>query len=443
MKIVCTYLYYTCIFFTVFLLFPPVTIAQTKVVTVGEGWANNSVNTVVFRKNSLTSFGDTQYIAYYNQDAFVVIGKRKIGTSKWTLKTTAYKGNVNDAHNSISIVADGEGYLHMAWDHHNHPLRYCKSIAPGSLELTEKLSMTGKQEGRVSYPEFYRLPNGNLLFFYRDGQSGEGNMVINRYDVKTKQWEQLHRNLIDGEKQRNAYWQACVGNDGTIHVSWVWRETPDVASNHDMCYARSKDGGLSWENSKGEKLQIPINAGTAEYIAKIPQKSELINQTSMCTDSYGKVYIASYWRESNDSIPQYHLVSNHSDAWTIFNFGFRKTAFSLSGQGTKRIPISRPQVIAWHQKSHLNIELIFRDEERGSKVSMAHVTFLNDKPGPVRIKDLTKNAVGSWEPSFDIELWKKQNLLHLFVQRTEQQDGEGKSNIPPQPVQVLEWNPNK
>lgn len=420
-------------------LFPIVINAQTKIVTVGEGWANNSVNTVVFRKNSLTSLGDTQYIAYYNQEGFVVIGKRIIGSSKWTLKTTAYKGNVNDAHNSISIVVDGEGYLHMAWDHHNHPLRYCRSIAPGSLELTGKLSMTGKQEQRVSYPEFYRLPNGNLLFLYRDGQSGEGNMVINRYDVKTKQWEQLHRNLIDGEKQRNAYWQACVGDDGSVHVSWVWRETPDVASNHDMCYARSRDGGVTFENSKGEKLQIPINASTAEYVAKIPQKSELINQTSMCTDDDGKVYIASYWREQNDSIPQYHLVSNHTNAWATYNFDFRTTAFSLSGQGTKRIPISRPQVLAWRQKNRLNVDIIFRDEERGSKVSVATMHFMNGKNGPVRITDLSKSSVGSWEPSFDIDLWKKQKLVHLFVQRTEQTDGEGRSNIPPQPVQVLEW----
>src|SRR5205085_3872173 len=109
-------------------------------------------------------------------------------------------------------------------------------------------TMTNSNEQSVSYPEFYRLPNGDLIFLYRDGGSGRGNLVINRYSVKEKKWQQVHSNLIDGEKQRNAYWQACVDSKGTIHLSWVWRESPDVATNHDMGYARSTDGGKSWTN---------------------------------------------------------------------------------------------------------------------------------------------------------------------------------------------------
>ena len=116
------------------------------------------------------------------------------------LQTTKLKGNVADAHNSISIMVDGDGYLHIAWNHHGNQLHYCKTVAPGSLQLTDELPMTGNQEQKVTYPEFYSLPNGNLLFFYRDGQSGQGNLVINRYNTKQKQWQQLHSNLIDGEK---------------------------------------------------------------------------------------------------------------------------------------------------------------------------------------------------------------------------------------------------
>ncbi|MEJ7674431.1 MAG: BNR repeat-containing protein [Chitinophagaceae bacterium] len=245
---------------------------QPKITTtpVAEGWANNSINAVVFRKNSLVTYKDTQYIAFYNNDKYVVLGKRKLGGKHWQLKQTKYQGNTSDAHNMISLMVDGDGYLHIAWDHHNNPLNYCRSIQPGSLELTEKMSMTGKVENKVSYPEFYRMPGGNLLFFYRDGGSGQGNLVINRYNTAAKEWSQLHTNLIDGEGERNAYWQACVDAKGTIHLSWVWRETPDVASNHDICYARSTDGGITWEKSTGEKYQIPVSASTAEYAFKIP-----------------------------------------------------------------------------------------------------------------------------------------------------------------------------
>jgi hypothetical protein len=412
---------------------------NVRLTEVDSGWANNSVNTVIFRKNSLVTFKDTQYIAFYDKEQFAVLGKRRSGDTHWQLNRTAYKGNAADAHNTISIMTDGAGYLHMAWDHHNDPLNYCRSKSPGSLELTDKLSMTGLNEQRVTYPEFHKLPNGNLLFFYRDGQSGKGNLVLNRYNIKTRQWTQLHTNLIDGEGQRNAYWQACVDVKGIIHLSWVWRESPDVASNHDMCYARSADGGKTWSASAGKKYTLPVTAATAEYACMIPQKSELINQTSMFADVNGAPYIATYWREKGDSVPQYHLIYKKGLQWITQNIGFRKTSFSLSGAGTKRIPISRPQIIAWKKGKTLSAAIIFRDAERGNKVSAA---ICNDmQKGMWEIKDLAEEETGSWEPTYDTELWKEKRILDLFVQRTEQVDAEGKASIPPQMIKVLEWKP--
>ena len=413
--------------------------SSLKMVAVDSGWANNSINTVIFRKNSLVTWQDTQFIAFYDKESRVVLGKRKLGTENWVLRQTAYKGNTSDAHNTISIMVDGEGYFHMAWDHHNHPLRYVKSVAPGSLTLTNKLSMSGSNEQNVSYPEFYKLSNGNLLFFYRDGKSGQGNLVINRYDLLTKKWQQLHSNLIDGEGQRNAYWQACTDSKGTIHLSWVWRESPDVASNHDLCYARSKDGGKTWEKSNGEKYSLPITAGTAEYAWQIPQKSELINQTSMNADEDGNPFIATYWRETNASTPQYHLVYHNGKSWKERALNFRQTAFSLSGQGTKRIPIARPQVLVKGSGKRLSALLIFRDEERGSKASAVVIKNLQKKKW--KVVDLSSASLGAWEPTYDTELWKEKKIMHLFVQKVEQVDGEGSANVPPQMIYVLEWKP--
>ena len=412
---------------------------NTQIVTVDSfGWSSNSVNVTVFRKNSLVSFRDTQYIAFYNKDAYVVLGKRKTGSAYWLVKQTAYRGNTTDAHRVISIMVDGDCYLHVAWDHHNNTLNYCKSIRPGSLELTEKLTMTGINENKITYPEFYKMPDGNLLFFFRDGASGNGNLVINKYNIKTKKWIQLQSNLIDGEKKRNAYWQACADTKGTIHISWVWRESADVASNHDLCYAASKDGGITWEKSTGEKYRLPINSSTAEYICNIPQKSELINQTSMDADEDGNPFIATYWREKNDAVPQYHVVYKINGIWQTQNLAFRKTPFSLSGMGTKRIPISRPQIVVWKKSRAIHAALIFRDEERGNVVSVAVNNDMNKNNW--RVKDITATSVGSWEPAYDTELWKEKKLLHLYVQFANQQDNEGSSATLPQLVQVFEYN---
>ncbi|WP_457426335.1 BNR repeat-containing protein [Roseateles sp. P5_E7] len=408
-----------------------------RISDVGDGWARNSVNAVVFRKNSLVTHGDQQYIAFYDKDANVVLGKRQLGSDAWTLKTTPYKGNALDAHNSISIMVDGAGTLHVAWDHHNNALRYARSVRPGALELTEKTPMTGQDEGSVSYPEFHRQPDGGLLFFYRDGGSGRGNLVINRYDVATQTWTRLHSNLISGEGRRNAYWQAFLDHQGTLHVSWVWRESPDVASNHDMAYARSRDSGRTWETSAGRSYTLPITAASAEYAARIPQNSELINQTSMSADKDGQPYIASYWRRAGSTVPQYQVVYRSSGAWKEMELGFRRTPFSLSGVGTKAIPVSRPQIMVSLAGRQPTALLVFRDEERGSKVSVASITDFS--AGRWTVRDLTADAVGAWEPSFDTELWRTKGELNLFLQAVQQVDGEGAANVPPSKVRVLQW----
>ena len=412
-----------------------------KTTTIGLGWANNSINTVIFRKNSLVTYKGTQYAAYYDNDQFVVLAKRRSNASHWQMLRTSYKGDATDAHKTISIMVDGAGYLHVSWGHHNHPLNYAIGISPGSLELSEKKSMTGNKENKVSYPEFYRLPGGDLLFLYRDGASGNGNLMLNRYSITTKKWSRVQDGLVDGEGNRNAYWQMTIDKQSTIHLSWVWRETSDVASNHDVCYARSKDGGLTWEKSTGEKYVLPITAGSAEYAYKIPQKSELINQTSMFVDEQGNPFIATYWREEGQTAPQYHLIYNNTGKWQVSNLGFRKTNFSLGGKGTKSIPMSRPQIIAWNQGKRLAAALIFRDAERGDKISVAVINDLNSDKW--QISDLSTESVGAWEPTYDIGLWQDKKVLDLFVQKVVQIDGEGRANIPPQPVQILELKLSK
>lgn len=400
---------------------------------IGNGWSNNSINTVKFRKNVLTTSGNYQFVAYYDSESYVILGKRKLSSKKWTILKTKYKGNTKDAHNDISISLDGNGYLHVSWDHHDTSLRYAKSKQPFGLELGGEISMTGKQESKVTYPEFYNLPNGNLLFFYRSGQSGRGNLVINLYDLKTGEWRQIQNNLIDGEGKRSAYWQACVDDEGVIHVSWVWRETWDVETNHDLCYARSKDGGYTWEKSTGEKYQLPIKLASAEYAWQIPQKSNLINQTAMSTDKKGNPFIATYWNENK--IPQYQVVYSDGKNWKKMNTGLRKKPFVLGGGGTKKIPISRPDILIDDFKERTSVNILFRDEERGNRVSLAY-SFLDENP-IWKVKDLTIETVGEWEPNYDITLWKNKKKLHVFIQNVTQIDGEGVANGKASEVNIL------
>lgn len=432
-----------CWFLGLFLLAGPLAIAQgtssATLIPLGKGWAGNSVNAVAFRKNSLTTWGDTQFVAYYDSAGSVVLGKRQLTSTDWTLRTTHLKGNVKDAHNSISLMVDGRGFVHLAWGHHNTPLKYARSAAPASLEVVEIPAMTGLNESRVTYPEFHQTPSGDLLFLYRDGESGRGNLVLKSYDAAGQRWQNLHAILIDGEGKRNAYWQAFIDKAGTVHLSWVWRETADVASNHDLCYARSKDGGVTWEKSSGEKYAIPITENAAEYALRIPQNHELINQTSMAADDEGNPYIASYWRTPGSSVPQYHLVYLHGSQWQDVSLDFRSTAFSLSGLGTRKIPLARPQLMVKGKGASAAAVMVFRDAERGAKASAVRIESIVEKRWSVI--DLLPDSWGAWEPTYDTELWKSKGILHLFVQRVAQADAEGLTTLAPQQAYVLQWKP--
>ncbi len=403
--------------------------------TLGLGYARTSINAVIFRKNSVISHNGTQYASWYDTAGHVVLASRK-GDGNWNVKTTPLSGNVRDAHNTISMMVDGEGYLHLSWDHHNHPIRYRRSVAPGELEFEDATTMIGTDEQRVSYPEFYKLPSGNLLFLYRNGESGKGNLIMNEYDVKTKTWSRLQDNLIDGENERNAYWQAYVSLDGVIHISWVWREDPDVSSNHDICYARSRDGGKTWEKSNGEKYTLPITASNAEYALKIPQGSELINQTSMSASSDGHPVIATYWRQGNTRIPQFFIIYHDGTRWSHERVSNRKTPFTLAGAGTKIIPISRPQVMVSGTIREMKVMLVYRDNERESLITLAS----RGSDRRWRYRDFVKldrSHTPAWEPTYDTELFRQTGRLTLFVQDVGQGDGEKLSDVRSAPVVLM------
>ena len=221
---------------------------------------------------------DALYIAFYDRDRKMTVGRRPFDAREWEFKTLPTAVGW-DSHNYIAMTFDSEDYLHLSGNMHCVPLIYFRAAKPNDIASLEQVpAMVGREEKHVTYPKFLTDRSGELIFTYRDGSSGNGSQYWNVYDTASKTWRRLlDTPLFDGQGERNAYFSGPeLGPDQRYHMIWVWRDTPDCATNHDLGYARSADL-VHWEKSDGTPILLPIQFGGGEMIDPVPAGGGILN----------------------------------------------------------------------------------------------------------------------------------------------------------------------
>jgi hypothetical protein len=196
--------------------------------------------------------------------------------------------------------------------------------------------MTGADEDRVTYPKFMKGPDGGLIFHYRDGSSGNGREIYNRYDEESGVWRRLiDQPLTDGRGERNAYLTGPHrGPDGWYHLGWVWRETPDCATNHDPSYARSRDL-LDWENAAGEPLALPITLDSAgTVIDPVPTGGGIINGGLRIGFDSHKSVVVSYHKHDEDGHTQAFAARFRDGRWMSRRVSDWRHRWDFGGPGS-------------------------------------------------------------------------------------------------------------
>ena len=276
-----------------------------------------------------------QFIAYYDDVRQLTVAQRNLNDRTWT--TTKLPVTTDwDSHKYIEIAVDDDGYFHLCANLHVTPLIYFRTAQPRNFSTFMQLNkMVGLNESRTTYPIFFRGPNNELIFTYRDGMSGNGNEIYDIYDLKTKTWSRLlDKPLTDGEGKRNAYlYGPILGPDGYFHLAWVWRESPDCSTNHDLSYARSKDL-ISWETSTGKPLVLPITLETCEIVDPVPQHGGIINgNTKIGFDQLGRVTI-SYHKNDANNYTQPYTARLENGIWRIYQTTNWPWHWEFGGGGT-------------------------------------------------------------------------------------------------------------
>jgi len=182
------------------------TIVDSKALNLGEEKYgkvrfSKKINGCSFQQDAIATHKGYQYAGYYDGNRRVCVARRKLPLGKWeVIRFDDYTFKNNDAHNTISIgLCPADGTLHMAFDHHVHPLHYRVS-KKGVITNPEKTAWNSAlfspilfelEKGKkikITYPRFWQTPDGGLQFCYRHRGSGNGDRMLVDYDPKTSTW---------------------------------------------------------------------------------------------------------------------------------------------------------------------------------------------------------------------------------------------------------------
>ncbi len=289
----------------------PVEVVTTKAPTYSD--ITHGANFASFQQNAIMTYNGFQYVTYWNSSKQVCISRKKMPAGAWEeLVLTDYVTvhDLGDDHYTISMgICENDGTIHLAFDHHNDELNYRKSVdslanIPDEIPwvkesfggVTDELVARTKISN-VTYPRFISKPDGDLMFECRLGWSGNGDDFLWKYYAETGTWDYVGEYLNGTSVGENAYINGVhYDPDGNMHVSWVWRQSPDAQTNHDIYYAYSNDDGRTWFNSSG--IQV-TELGTGPMtmsmeglkVWTVSTNRGLINQESQAVDSKGGIHI--------------------------------------------------------------------------------------------------------------------------------------------------------
>lgn len=469
---------------------------------------SSAINSVAFVRSSIKTVGNQQFITWYGRhqlDASAAfnntlwIGRRYLGSSEWEVfrHPTFTANDITDGHDVISYGIDGDGFMHLSWGMHGDQFHYSRSMAPvtgdGPISLGPDVTMTGL-ENAVTYPQFLKLPNGDLLFIFREGASGNGDVFINRYSLANQSWSNVLGTptaqfpIFKGtgwSPNYNAYLNLpqLGGPDGDdLIITWCWRYssgtsdsgsgTAGYQTNNQLNFARSTDAGLTWRRSNGTPYVLPINrdaengiqASKAEVIMPIPENSSLINQASTCLDANDNPVTCTWWAPDSSTgnhRRQYRVVFKSDngtadpsdDSWQARSISNRTSDPTNIRYAENHVrDLGRPIVVADEKD---RVIVAYRDNQT-SNLSNADaslssgnsngITIVHSLPkaqDPQRLVwvqfDLTQENLGNYEPIIDNELWDREQQLHFLYQ-----PAQGQGYIPPSNLatrfSVLEWD---
>ena len=382
--------------------------------------ANNvaNCNSLPFVQDPMTISGAYQYAVWVSGALRVpLLARRELPDGHWSrpIDLGAFPHSPFsdptklDPHHGYSLGVAADGRLHLAGNCHNEPLRYARSL-PGDPTRWETARMIGADEARVTYPAFASLPDGTLLFFYRDGRAGSGDAYLNRLRPGAHDWERVGV-VVEGRRSGESPYlnHVAVGRDGVLHLSGCFRGKGGAEHNRDVWHVCSSDAGTSWQDAGGAPLEAPLTHGAVPIVVPTASHgSGLVNQMGMDVDPAGHPHLA-YLHYDAAGATQVAVASHDGGQW------HRRDITSLTHRMETRTPILDASVAraAIACTADGEVYAVFRATRDGRR---GRVTAIRCTPGsPLLEIPLYDGDLGTWEPAFDAHALRDRDELHLLL----------------------------
>lgn len=311
--------------------------STVETVDIANVWSGHPVGFALVTRNN------QQFVAYYDDQRRMTVASRTLGTNTWAYKVLPSTLGW-DSHNYVAMALDSTNQIHVSGNMHGVPLVYFKSTTAGDISTLATGTLVGTNESTVTYPLFFNGPTGAMVFEYRDGASGNGNTIFDTYSTSTRTWTRtLNTSLLDGSSSSmNAYPEGPVlGPDGYYHWVWVWRDTADASTNHDLSYAKTQDL-VHWYKGNGTAITLPITPTTGDIVDPVPVNGGMINNnTRVGFDAQNRPMIAYHKFDNGTSgNTQLYLARLENQKWVIYQATNWTYRWAFGGTGTLVFQIS-------------------------------------------------------------------------------------------------------
>lgn len=221
--------------------------------------ASNRATSYELSNKIITAAGKI-FVAWLDGDQRCRVETYDLASETWG--DSADLGPADDNHGGPALTMDGKGHLYVVFGPHaNNPLRFRRSQKPCDARAWDAVETI--PSGNATYPCAVFDGKDTMHVVYRCHVTPDGPIVlryIRRYS--DGRWS-APLDLADaapgaGSTYRSYYASLAISGDGMIHLAFHLLKWWAEDSYAHFAYMRSRDGGDTWENAKGEKLRLLV-----------------------------------------------------------------------------------------------------------------------------------------------------------------------------------------